>query len=105
MNTSTGAPGVVAWIRATVASALRGLRATTPTRAPLRASSMAAASPIPFVAPVTMITNCSLIPDVASPVPPRGTTRDLPQGAGTRSSPAGVSGQSDELQGHPDPDA
>src|SRR4051812_15266199 len=60
-KTSTDAPGAAARIRSTVTSAFRGLRATIPTWAPRRASSTAAASPMPLVAPVTIITCCSVM--------------------------------------------
>src|SRR5947209_8909613 len=56
MKTSTFASGATLWMRSTVASALVGLRATMPTRLPRRATSRAAASPIPFVAPVMTMT-------------------------------------------------
>src|SRR3954454_17806417 len=59
MNTSTGASGVAARIRATVASVLTALRATRPRCAPDAASWMAAASPMPLVAPVTIITGAA----------------------------------------------
>ena len=72
MNTSTAAPVETALMRASVASALRGLRATMPTRAPRRASSIAAASPMPFVAPVTIITGGSLM--TLPSAPPRCRT-------------------------------
>src|SRR4051794_9006348 len=61
MKTSTVASGVTALILAAVLSALAGFRPTMPTRWPSRASSMAAASPMPLVAPVTTMTLDSLI--------------------------------------------
>jgi hypothetical protein len=54
---------VAAWISATVARPLAGSRATSTTSAPSWASALAAALPIPEVAPVTR----QVLPAIAGP--------------------------------------